>query len=42
MLAKFHQNININYGFFHDTYCGPTLQINSWNEIGMIFFLTPK
>ena len=42
MLAKFHQNTNINYGFFHDTYCGPTLQINSWNCDWYDFFFNTK
>ena len=42
MLAQFHQNTNINYGFFHDTYCGPTLQINSWNCDWYDFFFNTK
>jgi len=42
MLAQFHQNTNINYGFFHDTYCGPTLQINSWNCDWYEFFFNSK
>ena len=42
MLAQFHQNTNINYGFFHDTYCGPTLQINSWNSDWYDFFFNTK
>ena len=42
MLAQFHQNTNINYGFFYDTYCGPTLQINSWNCDWYDFFFNTK
>ena len=42
MLAQFHQNTNINYGFSHDTYCGPTLQINSWNCDWYDFFFNTK
>ena len=42
MLAQFHQNTNNNYGFFHDTYCGPTLQINSWNCDWYDFFFNTK
>jgi len=42
MLAQFHQNTNINHGFFHDTYCGPTLQINSWNCDWYDFFFNTK
>ncbi len=41
-LAKFHQNINSNYGFFHDTHCGPTLQVNSWNRNWYDFFFNTK
>ena len=37
-LAEIHQYENDQFGFYHDNYCGSTIQDNSWNENWIDFF----
>lgn len=38
-LAKLHQFTNAKFGFYHDNYCGATLQNNRWKANWVDFFI---
>ena len=37
-IAELHQHEHQQYGFYHDNYCGATLQNNQWNSDWVAFF----
>ncbi|MDN5204496.1 fructosamine kinase family protein [Fulvivirgaceae bacterium BMA10] len=41
-LAELHQYTHDQFGFYHDNYCGATLQNNQWNNKWLDFFLQQR
>lgn len=41
-LATLHNDVNDNFGFFHDNYIGSTPQPNSWMSDGYLFFMEKR